>query len=201
MNNATMPVNVSMNILGIEQLEAIKATSTNVELNKLIDGIIASKKAEAEAAKQAETFKDQIAELVNLLPIPPANVHNFYARFGEVTEEADLPDEEVVVNGEKVMRKPTVTVKKWILITNHACGSRSGASSTSTTTTEKPKRAITVKRVSGDILETIGNFRNAKEACTYLNIEVNGDSAMRKLQDNGYVASQYTGEDFTVAKA
>jgi hypothetical protein len=55
-----------------------------------------------------------------------------------------------------------------------------------------------VKKVEGDSLVLVGNFRNGAEACKHLSLATGGDSAMRVLQRYGYHVEQYDGTDFLI---
>jgi len=73
-----------------------------------------------------------------------------------------------------------------------------GKSGKATTTT---KRAITVRKVEGDKVTVVGNFRSGEEASRFLELIPDKGSGNLRLIRNGYMYSPYDGKDFTVAES
>jgi uncharacterized beta-barrel protein YwiB (DUF1934 family) len=190
-----------------EAIEAMKATygKDNANLAELLEAILATRKVEAEAQVRSAAFAKAIEGIASKLPQPPNGILNFYAHYGEVeVYDQAKPKEEVIlqVDGKEVkeMRHPLIKVKKWIVQTNHSCHVSKSANG-SISSHDSGKRALTVKQVVNDHVNLIGNFRNAAEACKHIKIEVNGDSAPRKLLANGYIMTAYTGNEFLIKQS
>ncbi len=60
------------------------------------------------------------------------------------------------------------------------------------------KLAITVRKVEGDAVKVVGNFRTGVEVCKHLGIDPAAGSANLALTKNGYVTTPYEGTDFLI---
>jgi hypothetical protein len=190
-------------------LEAVEAmlpfAKDNPNLKELLDAIITSKKLEAEVEVKAIAFTKAIEGIANKLPVPPTSIMNIHGNYMEVDiPDTSKPKEEVVITKDgkevKEMRHPITRGKRWVITLNHVCNVRANGNS-ATTSQDTAKRALTVKQVVNDTVQLVGNFRNAKEACNHLKIEVNGDSAPRKLTANGYITTSYIGNDYLIKQS
>jgi len=188
--------------MSISDLETFKANyKANESIQKIVDGYIQVKKQELAAIKAKEDFGKAIVKLVDKLP-HPADIANVYLAWREVEEDDTTKPEQVELvapDGTKSTetRFPKVKVAKWVVELNKAMNVKASASG-GTTQASSTKRAITVKKIDGDKLTPVGNFRNASEACKHLGLTIGGDSAVRVLQRDGYLASPYDGITFTV---
>jgi hypothetical protein len=191
-------------LLTNEGILAMKAACPNdTNLATLLDSILATRKAEAEAKIVADKFTKAISDIVAKLPNPPKEVYNFYGQFKLVEiEDTSKPKEDctIVVDGKNTIEKrhPMLQVQKWIVTVNHVCNMKNGTSTTSDSANSSHKRAITVKKMEADKLVIVGTFRNGAEACKFLKLDTNGDSANRVLGNNKYYTEAYTGNDYTV---
>jgi hypothetical protein len=178
-----------------------EANPNNESLVKLVDGILEVRKhqAEQEAIKQAF-----LASLKVDLPNPPEGVYNVYRAYGKVFRPLTKEERKEYLKLHPEVTKEELDAKRletdkwewgdWIINKGF---SPSGSKST-TPKAVTPKRAITVKRVEGDSLVLVGNFRNGAEACKHLHLDTGGDSAMRVLQRFGYHSEAYDGADFLI---
>lgn len=200
-----------INAMSDSDLAELKAKyPDNTAVTTLIDGILATREREAVQAKAMEKFTKGIAKTFSTLPHPD-NIHNIYARWGEVDIPSGEPEEvEVVVTPAEVngdgnittpavmgmeMRMPTVKGMAWVVEVNHATrqqGTRGG----NDTSPKTSKRAITVFKRNGTQLEPRGNFASGQAACDFLKIPVGTDDAKRVLIREGYIHEPYEGTDF-----
>ena len=174
----------------------------NESLVKLIDGILESRESQAKQAELQATFMGALAELN--LPEPPQGVYNVYRAFGKVSrpltkaEKADYKKNHPEVTDAELDTKRIETDDwawgDWTI--NKAFAPQGKATSANKPATTK--RAITVKKVEGDSLVLVGNFRSGSEACQNLKLDTGGDSAMRVLQRFGYHVQAYDGQDFLI---
>jgi len=170
-------------------------------VEKLVNGILEAREAERNEAELVKTFNDTLKAIK--LPIPPKSVHNVYNAWAKVYRPLNKKEREElkatnpnITDAELDTRR--VETDKWHWAgwtTNKAMTTTSSANKATTTST---KRAITVKKIEGDSLVLVGNFRNGNEACQYLKLQTGGDSAIRVLGRFGYVNEAYTGTDFLV---
>lgn len=188
------------------ELEAKYPDNTSVVT--LIEGILATREAEAVQAKAMEKFTKGIAKTFASLPHPDG-IYNVYARWAEVdipsgepevVEVIDTPAE-VDKDGNIItpaiivqdMRQPTVKGMAWVVEVNYAIKS-SGSASDGTPKTSK--RAITVYKREGLTLVNKGNYASASKACEAMSLPIGGDSANRVLARDGYITEAYDGTDF-----
>jgi hypothetical protein len=179
-----------------------KETNPNNEsLVKLVDGILEARKHQAEQETIKQAF---LASLKVDLPEPPEGVYNVYRAYGKVFRPLTKDERKDYLKTHPEATKEELDAKR-LETDNWAWGdwtinkgfSPAGTKS-STPKTTIPKRAITVKKVEGDSLVLVGNFRNGAEACKYLGLTTGGDSAMRVLQRFGFHVEQYDGADFLI---
>jgi len=189
--------------LSNEQLdEVIAKNPDNDSLKVQVAGI---KEARAYLAKQEEieaTFMIALSELS--LPEPPSGVYNVYRAFGKVFRPLNKKERESYLTNHPEATKEELDAKQvetdqwawgdWVINKASAPQGKVSGGSKPTMT----KRAIIVKKVEGDSLVLVGNFRTGSEACTYLKLDTGGDSAMRVLQRFGYHTQAYDGQDFTI---
>lgn len=186
-----------------EELEAYKAKfPDNESLVKLIDGILEARDSQAKQAELQAVFMGALAELS--LPEPPEGVYNVYRTYGKVSrpldkkEKADYKKNHPEVTDAELDSKRIETDdwawSDWIV--NKAFAPQGKAQATNKPATTK--RAIIVKKVEGDSLVLVGNFRSGSEACQHLKLDTGGDSAMRVLQRFGYHVQAYDGQDFLI---
>ena len=194
-----------------EDIEGLKVKfEGNTSINTLIDGIIESRKVEAEKAKVLTKFTADIAKTYEKLGHPDG-IHNVYARWSEV----DIPDLSVeptdvnIIDTPAILdkdgniitpaethtepRRPTIKGWKWVVSVNHADKVSSGGS-TPGTKQGTSKRAITVyERNKAGADTNKGNYPSASKACESLGIPTGGDSAMRVLTREGYYTEAFEG--------
>lgn len=185
-----------INVMSDEELVALKDKfANNLSIATLIEGILATRAKDTEQAKAKTDFGRGITKLFAKLPHPD-DIHNVYARWGEV-EVVDSEPEEIEVNGEMVMRSPSHKEFQWIVSVNHATQVRQGA--TSTNEVKANKRAVTVFRHNPDGADqNVGNFSSCQKAVDYLGIPNTGkDDARRILDRDGYYTKPYDGTDYT----
>ena len=183
--------------------EYLNKFKDNESVITLLNGILATRKAEAEAKKAEEEFTAKLLKLAKL-PAPPANIHNVGLFWREVEVPQGEPEEvEVIkqIDGKdtkvKETRQPTTKVWQWVTETN-VSNTKLGKSNTGTdTTTKTSKRAITLNKRNGNVLNFVGNFKSGSAACEHLKLNTGGDSANRVLQREGYIIDPYNGTDFT----
>jgi len=161
-------------VLDKETLEAIAAK--HPELKADVDGELA-RRIEAEAQeKLTVAFTKAVDALAVKLPTPPKHIRNVFAGWA-------LDDKG---NG------------KWLITTNHVCLAPAikgrGKSGNGKATYSN---AIKVYQVNTEPPTFIGNFKSGHEACVYLWLDDDGNSANRILVANGYAISKYNGSDFT----
>ena len=174
----------------------------NESLVKLIDGILEARESQAKQAELQATFMSTLAELN--LPEPPQGVYNVYRAFGKVSRPLNKEERKAYLTNHPEASKEELDTKRietdqwawgdWVI--NKAFAPQGKAQ-----TTNKPattKRAIVVKKVEGDSLVLVGNFRSGSEACQNLKLDTGGDSAMRVLQRFGYHVQAYDGQDFLI---
>jgi len=172
----------------------------NESVTTLLNGILATRKAEAEAKQAEEAFTKKLVTLAKL-PAPPENIHNVYLRWAEVEVPDGDPEEvEVIkqVDGKdtkvKETRQPTTKVWQWVTEVNKGFPPDK---STNTNSTSPSKRAITLNKRNCNVLNFVGNFKSGSAACEHLKLITGGDSANRVLQREGYIIDPYDGTDFT----
>ena len=178
-----------INAMSTEDIEEMKGKyADNASVILLLDGILETRVKEKAQAKAKADFEKGIAKTFEKLP-HPEDVHNVYVRWGEV-EVATGPEEEVEVDGEKVMRTPTTKQYQWIVQVNHSVKLASGASGKGGNGVSK--RAIKVFKRNGTQLEDKGDYPSATKACEALGLIVGGDSATRVLARDGYITEPIT---------
>ncbi len=205
--------NELINVMSDEDLLAMKAKYPgNVSVQTLIDGILTTRKVEADA-KQVKTnfiaavdtllvvkqFKAGKETVTTGLPKPPPDIHNLYLVWREVetTTGPEVATEVTKPDGTKVveMRQPVTKAFQWVVEVNK--GFQVGKSTTANTSgTTASKRAITVNKRDGQVLKLVGNFKTGHAACVHLKLDDAGMSANLKLRNEGYVVDPYTGIDF-----
>ncbi len=207
--------NELINVMSNDDLLAMKAKYPgNVSIATLIDGILATRKAEAEAIQVKDNFIAAVDKLLVVkefkagkttvttgLPKPPTDVHNLYLVWREVETPTgpEVSTEVTKQDGTKVveMRQPVEKSYKWVAEVNK--GFQVGRTTT-TASGDNPttsKRAITVNKRDGQVLKFVGNFPSASKACEFLKLDTGGDSATRVLTREGYFLDAYTGTDYT----
>lgn len=177
-----------------EDLATLKAKySDNPSVTTLINGILEGRVKQAEQVKAKVDFERGITKLFAKLP-HPEDVHNVFVRWGEVeVEDTTAEAEEVQVEGgEPEMRYPTHTEYQWIVQVNKVTKVTSGS-----TEAKSSKRAITIYKRNGLVLENKGNFGSASKACEALGLAIGGDSAMRVLARDGFITEPYEGTDYS----
>lgn len=155
----------------IEELEKVIADIPAMAsyLKPQLDKLI----AERDKVKREEEFKASVSELTKL-PTPPTGISNVFITWA-------------MLDGDKEF--------SWHVTVNHACRGKAGGSKKE----GNRSHAITVYKRNGLALEPVGNFRAGSEACKFLNLEYEGNSAIRVLKDKGYHTETYEGDQFTVA--
>jgi len=162
-----------------------------LELIEQVETDRKEKQAEAEAqfAKLAELeankalFEAQVANLVQNLTNPPEGVYNIHLRYAKTTEAVEATE----------TTEAMPEVWGWVLEVNKATEVKPATARKATS----QKRGITVEKREGDRIVPVGNFKTASEACKHLGIAIGGDSAVRVLAREGYLTSQYEGDQFT----
>ena len=201
--NPIVQTNPLIEAMPNEELEAYKAKfPDNESLVKLIDGILESRESQAKQAELQATFMGALAELN--LPEPPQGVYNVYRAFGKVSRPLNKEERKSYLATHPEASKEELDAKRietddwawgdWVI--NKAFAPQGKATSANKPATTK--RAITVKKVEGDSLVLVGNFRSGSEACQNLKLDTGGDSAMRVLQRFGYHVQAYDGQDFLI---
>lgn len=161
-------------------------------------------KAKMEAEAKLQQAKQDFLDLLNTieLPDPPEGTLNIYNSF--ITEVRPLTDDE---RAEVKASNPNITDdvldarrvntgnKVWK-------GWEFNKAMTTAKASEGKGKArhhtITVKKIEGDSLVPVGNFRTGEEACKYLGLDKGKDSAPRYLVAKGYIVQDYEGDQFTV---
>lgn len=191
-----------INAMSNEDLIALKAKyPDNQSVTTLIDGILATRKVEAEAKAIEEAFRGKVAKLAKL-PAPPTNIHNVYMAWKEVETpegepvEVDIPEANGVA-AHKETRQPTTKAYQWVVEVNKGFQVGKTTTTTSDGKATTSKRAITVNKRNGQTLQFVGNFPSASKACDFLKLQTGGDSATRVLTREGYILDAYTGTDYT----
>ena len=186
----------------------------NESVKAVIDGVLAERANVAAQAKVAESFAKDIEKLAAKLAHPEA-IHNVYMAWREVevndTTAAAIPVEVIVTpaitdsNGAITTpaitaieeRYPLMKVFKWVVELNK--GFQVGKAVASGTP-QASKRAISVNKRNGQLLEFKGNYTSARKACDAEKAGnpswLTDDSGTRELLKNGYVIDAYTGTDF-----
>jgi hypothetical protein len=194
--------------MSTKDLEALKLQyKDNESIVKMVTDELTARAEAIKVKAEAEAFTKSLMEMAKL-PAPPETIHNVYMAWAEVEiddttkpEVVEVPKvndkgEPVLVKGKQVMVKETRFPKtkeyQWVVETNKGfkVTKADGTASTS-------KRAITVKKIVGDKVSTIGNFASASKCAEYLKIDVGDDSATRVLAREGYILSPYTGTEYT----
>ena len=149
--------------------------------------------ARAEAIKvkaEAEAFATKLMKLAKL-PAPPETIHNVYLAWALVETPKAIPEGASEAQIKELQANPDKAYQ-WVVETNKGFKVTKADGTVSTS-----KRAITVKKIVGDKVSTIGNFASASKCAEYLKIEVGDDSATRVLAREGYILSPYTGTEYT----
>ncbi len=183
--------------MSIAELETFKSQyPDNESIQKVVDGYIEVKVRQEVQDKARADFAKAIGKLADKLP-HPEDIHNVYLRWskGEEPVPGSEPVEVEVMDGEgnttMEARQPTQEVWGWEVELNKGFQ----VNRTSTTPTAN-KRAITLNKRNGQVLEFVGNYQSASKACEHLSLPIGGDSATRVLAREGYILDPYTGTDF-----
>ena len=187
-----------------EELEAYKAKfPDNESLVKLIDGILEARESQAKQAELQQAFMSSLSDMA--LPEPPNGVYNVYRAYGKVSRPLNKKEREDYLKTHPEASKEELDAKRietddwawgdWVINKAFVPQGKIRETSRGLVIT---KRAIVVKKVEGDSLVLVGNFRSGSEACQYLKLDTGGDSAMRVLQRFGYHTQAYDGNDFTI---
>ena len=186
---------VLLDLLSDKQLEAMKG---NEDIAKLLE---ARDKAKAEAL-----VLDEFKGLLGLveLPNPPEGIYNLYITFKAESRHLGSGEREEYIKTHPMATTQDLDAKlietgvkawgDWII--NKPTTVTSATSSNQATNTRK--LAVIVKKIAGDNLELVGNFRTSKEACDYLSIDPQKGSARLALTSRSYVVVDYDGADFLV---
>jgi len=159
-------------VLDKETLEAIAAK--HPELKAEVDGELARRIEADEQAKQTDVFLKAVETAK--LPNPPKHIHNVF--WGWALDEKGKG--------------------KWLVSTNHVCQSAVVVKGKGKNGKASYSNAVKVYKVDTEPPTFIGNFKSGHEACVYLKLDDDGNSANRVLVANGYAISKYTGSDFTI---
>jgi hypothetical protein len=185
--------------MSLDDLKKLQEQFPNNEsLQTLVSNALSLREREAEQAAAKEKFTKEIDKLIAKLP-HPEDVSNIYIRWAEVEEEDTTQDaQEVEITAEDgtkhtEVRYPVVKGFKWVVSLNKAFT----VSSSGNNQPQVSKRAISVYKFNGTTNDFVGNFTSASKACEHLNIPVNGDSASRVLEREGYIRQPYTGTEYT----
>jgi hypothetical protein len=198
LNNGTsvvvaIPENELTKVLSDKQLLDMKTSNPNNQsVANMVDGILLTRSNLAKQAKIEAEFSAKVAKLTKL-PAPPDGIHNLYLNWSIVEIPQDIPEGCSEAKQKELEANPIKTWQ-WVITTNKGFTQGKATSTESGTS----KRAITVHSRNGTSLVFVGNFRTGAEACEYLKLSTNGDSAPRVLKANGYIVDAYTGNDFIV---
>lgn len=188
-----------LGLISPQQLEAFAKANP--------DKANAIKQALEDKAKVDKDLKDRqdFLELLGTIELPdsPEGVLNIYNSF--VKEVRNLTDSE---KAEVLKSNPSITKEllearvidtgKYVWKGWEVNRAMTTAKASGITSTRQRKLAITAKRIDGDSLVAIGNFRTSKEACNSLGYETKGDSARRVLEAHSIVVLDYEGTDFLI---
>lgn len=196
--------------LSDKDLEDMKAKFTDKPSTVLmIDGILESRKAEANKAKILDQFGKALEKTFAKLP-HPETVHNVFARWGEtdmVDESAEAEDTEIIdtpaiLNGDGQIitpatfhnerRRPTIKVMAWVVTVNYA--QKVVAGTTGNATPKASKRSIKVLKRDGLQLVDKGIYPSASKACEAFGLPLGGDSGTRVLAREGYIVEPHEGD-------
>lgn len=196
-----------LNGLSMDQLNEVKvkypfyASMVEAEIAKRNESSKLAMQALEVEAKNQELIQAQNAKILKIFakefPTKPENLTNILMVWNEV-DVLDGEPIEVTVNGKVESRQAShkelhLEVKRNVFWSNTQAESR-----TTTKTETKRKLAESVFKRNGDRIELVGNFRNGHEACVYLKLDDDGNSANRVLRDSGYIIEPYDGIDFTI---
>lgn len=172
----------------------------NQSIQTELGQVLEARKLAEEQAKARDKFAKQIEKLAKDLP-HPTDIHNVYLAWRE-TEEEDTTQqaEEVTIatpEGVNVTetRYPLVKLTRWVVEVNKGFMVETSQASTPSTS----KRAISVYKRNGQVLEPIGNFPSGQACADYLKIPTGQSSANKVLRDEGYIVDAYDGTDFKTA--
>jgi len=193
--------------LSTEQLNEVKAkypfyaSQVEAELAKRESQaaeIMAKLEAEAQAKIEEEKINQSLLKtFIKTFPNKPDNLNNVLFVWREV-EVLDGEPIEVEVNGTIETRQASHKELQPQVIRNVFWSIDKQSPSKAGTKDTKRKLAETVKKLNGDTVEVIGNFRSGHEACQYLGLDDAGNSGNRVLRDNGYILEPYDGTEYTV---
>jgi len=187
--------------------EAINACKANPALASMVAPLTAHRELLANAIEEAEKWQPFIAlanEAIGDLPkyqpdwrkLDSTQTIAIVTR--EVTDHEAKPVKVKLADGTEEMRQPPKLVREIVLgVMPTTLTAGKGKADTTR------KLAVTVLRMD-DVTKPptiIGQFRTSAEACKYLNITTNGDSAKRKLEGAGYIVQSYDGTDYTVSES
>ena len=186
----------------------------NASVITLIDGVLAIKAKELQQAELIAKFTSEVDKLAETLP-HPESVHNVYLAWREVEEDDTSQTQievEVVLTPSvvddtgkitakavtgKELRYPKTKLFKWTTKVNATTQTAASGGARQS----QNKRAITVLKRNGMILEKIGSYSSGKAACNALGIPCVGDSAIRVLtnKQNAYQVDDHDGIDAIIS--
>lgn len=177
--------------LSTADLEKLKVQyKDNESIVKMVTDELMARAEAIKAKAEAEAFTNKLMKLAKL-PAPPETIHNVYLAWALVETPKEIPAGASEAQIAELKANPDKAYQ-WVVETNKGFKVTKADGSTATS-----KRAITVKKITGDKVTTIGNFQSASKAADFLKIEVGDDSATRVLAREGYILSPYDGTDYT----
>lgn len=200
----TLATNPLADVMSDEELIAKRDAVDSEAVKTLINGILQTREKMRADKELEEHFLQELN--AKELPPPPSTIVNVYRAWRKVfrpltkAERKDYLKTHPEATTEELDSKRIETDDwawgQWELNKGFSPSGKTPAGNT--TKPQSTKRAITVKRIEGDSLVFVGNFRNGEEACKYLKYETGGDSATRVLGRFGCVTTSYDGTDFTI---
>ena len=189
-----MDTNTNWTNVSIQDLE--KAIKDYPMLESMLKPILEGKQAEEAKRKALEAFTKGIEKALKAIAFPEDIRNVIIVKHVSEQDVVKINDDGIEVT----IPAGTITYE---YMPNVYWLKDKPTSGTGKASSGISKRAITLKKIvknndGSEGLQAIGNFKSGHEACVYLNLNDDGNSAIRVLQANGYITSGYIGTNFTI---